>query len=131
MRRMSFACALKSEEGSRHPVSPLGNPLGFRRIDLMPADPIEVHRLFGRCLRHRLYRYEDAALGFGTELNLTVDKREQGVVLAKADILARMPLGAALAGNNVAGDGVLTAEQLQTQALAVRVAAVARRAACF
>jgi hypothetical protein len=25
--------APKSEEGSRHPVSPLGNPLGFRRID--------------------------------------------------------------------------------------------------
>src|SRR5439155_14548938 len=93
--------------------------------------PDLVHRLFGRCLRHRLYRYEDAALGFGTELNLAVDKREQGVVLAKADILARVPLGAALAGNNVASDGVLTAEQLQPQALAVRVAVVARRAACF
>src|SRR3954454_23521369 len=31
-----------------------------------------VRRLFGRCLRHRLYRYEDAALGFRTELDLAV-----------------------------------------------------------
>jgi hypothetical protein len=90
-----------------------------RRFDLMPADPIEVHLLFGRCLRHRLYRYEDAALGFGTELNVTVDKREEGVILAKADILARVPLGAALARNNVAGNDLLTAEQLYPQPLAV------------
>src|SRR5439155_6070163 len=111
--------------------SPLWKPAWVPPDRLDAGGPDLVHRLFGRCLRHQLYRYEDAALGFGTELNLAVDKREQGVVLAKADILARVPLGAALAGNNVAGDGVLTAEQLQAQALAVRIAAVARGAACF
>jgi hypothetical protein len=34
------------------------------------------------------------------------------VVLAKADILARVPLGAALARNDVAGHDLLAAEQL-------------------
>ena len=66
----------ESEEGSRHPVSPLGNPLGFRRIDFDAGGPDLVHRLFGRCLRHRLYRYENAALGFGTELDATGGQRE-------------------------------------------------------
>src|SRR5689334_6705338 len=113
----------ESEEGSRHPVSPLGTRWGSAG-STDAGGPDLVHRLFGRCLRHRLYRYEDAALGFGTELNVTVDQREQGVVLAKADIRARVPLGAALTRNNVACDGVLTAEQLQAQPLAVRVAAV-------
>jgi hypothetical protein len=85
----------------------------------------------GRGLRHRHYRNEDAALGFGTELNAAVSECEQGVVLAKADIRARMPFGPALARNNVAGDTLLPAEQLDAEALAGRVAPVARRSACF
>src|SRR5437667_7336329 len=66
-------------------------------------------RLFGRSLRHRLYRYEDAAFGFGTELDATIGQREQRVVLAQADILARMPLGTALAGDDIAGQHRLAA----------------------
>ena len=53
--------------------------------------------LLGRCLRHRNYRHEFAAFGFGSELNLSIDEREQGVILAQTDIAAGMPLGAALA----------------------------------
>src|SRR5262249_35485911 len=121
---------LKAKRGAGIP-SPHLEPAGGSAGSTDAGGPDLVHRLFGRCLRHRLYRYEDAALGFGTELNLTVDQREQGVVLAEADILARVPLGAALAGNNIAGDGVLAAEQLQAQPLAIRVAAVARGPACF
>src|SRR6476646_3397526 len=130
VRRMSFACAGKAKRGAGIPSPLLGTRWGSAG-STDAGGPDLVHRLFGRCLRHRLYRYEDAALGFRTELDLAVDEREQGVVLAKADILARVPLSAALAGNDVAGDRELTAEQLQTQPLAVRVAAVARGAACF
>ena len=36
-------------------------------------------------------------------VNATVDLGEQGVVLADADIMAGMPLGTALAHDNVAG----------------------------
>src|SRR5215475_9711570 len=124
------ACVLKAKRGAGIPSPLLETRLGPAG-STDAGGPDLVHRLFGRCLRHRLYRYEDAALGFGTEFNMTVHEREQGVVLAKADILARVPLGAALARNDVAGDGVLTAKQLQTQPLAVRIAAVARGAACF
>ena len=48
---------------------------------------------------------EHAAFGFGIELDATVDQGEQGVILADADVLAGMPLGAALARENIAGDG--------------------------
>src|SRR5215510_7643070 len=127
--RMSFD-APKSERGAGVPSPLLETRLGSAG-STDAGGPDLVHRLLGRCLRHRLYRYEDAALGFGTELHMTVDEREQGVVLAKADILARMPLGAALARNDVAGHDLLPAEQLYAQPLAVRIAAVARGAACF
>src|SRR5215470_19154994 len=97
--RMSFgfgcrwACVLKAKRGAGIP-SPLLEPAWAPPDRLMPADPDLVHRLFGRCLRHRLYRYENAALGFSTELNLTVDEGEQCVILAEPNVLARMPLGA-------------------------------------
>ena len=90
-----------------------------------------ICRLFGCSLRHRHHRYEDAAFGLRTELHATVDEREQRVILAQADIAAGMPFGAALARQDVAGDHVLAAENLDSQALAVGVAAVARGAACF
>src|SRR5439155_405030 len=83
-------------------------------------------RLFGRSLRHRLHRHEDPAFGFGTELDAAGGQCEQRVVLAQADILARMPFGAALAGDDVAGQYRFAAENLQPQALTVGVAAVAR-----
>jgi hypothetical protein len=42
-----------------------------------------------------------------------------------------MPLGAALAHNDVAGDALLAAKQLYAEALTARVAPVARRSAGF
>src|ERR1700730_9970709 len=81
--------------------------------------------LLGHSLRHRQNRYEHPALGFGTELDATVDQREQGMVLAQAYIGARVPLGAGLARDDVAGKSVLAAENLQAEPLTVRVAAVA------
>src|SRR5436190_19927826 len=88
-------------------------------------------RLFGRCLRHRLHRDEDAALAFGTEFDAAGGEREQRMILAEADIGARVPSGAALAGDDVAGHHRLAAENLQPQPLTVGVAAVAGGSACF
>src|SRR6516165_2543923 len=88
-----------------------------------------VHRLFGRGLRHRYNGYEGAAFGFGVVLDATVDQCEQRMILADADIVPRMPLGAALAHDNVAGKTALAAKKLHAQALTGRVAPVARRSA--
>src|SRR5206468_11943463 len=65
------------------------------------------------------------------ECDAAVGKREKRVVLAEADIVARVPLGAALAHDDVAGANHLAAEFLHAEALALAVAAVAGRAACF
>src|SRR3954464_11602457 len=91
----------------------------------VPAD-LGVHRLFGRSLRHRKDGYVGAAFGFGIERHATIDLGEQGVVLADTDILAGVPLGAALARDNVAGHAGLPAKQLHAEALTARVAPVAR-----
>src|SRR3954454_10279050 len=53
------------------------------------------------------------------------------MVLAQADIVARVPLRAALTHDDVAGANGLAAELLHAEALALTVAAVAGRAACF
>src|SRR5262245_3255978 len=87
--------------------------------------------LLGRCLRHRKDGYEHAAFGFGVEFHATIGEREQRVVLADTDVAAGMPLGAALARENIAGDDALAAEQLDAEALRIRVAPVARRSACL
>ena len=44
-------------------------------------------------------------------------KSKQGMVLAQADVVARVPLRAALADDDVAGDDVLAAELLDAEAL--------------
>src|SRR4051794_36259821 len=90
-----------------------------------------IRRLFGRSLRQRDNRDEHAAFGFGLELDATVTQCEQRMILAKPDIAAGVPLGAALARDDVAGDHGLTAENLHAQPLTVRVAAVTRGSACF
>ena len=56
-------------------------------------------------------------LVLATELNTTVDQREQGMVPADTDIAAGVPLGAALARDNVAGNDLFAAENLDSQAL--------------
>src|SRR5262252_6549865 len=100
-------------------------PVWVRRFDGSRQTSMKSTVLLGHSLRHRQNRYEHPALGFGTELDATVDQREQGMVLGQAYIGARVPLGAALACDDVAGEHVLAAENLQAEPLTVRVAAVA------
>src|ERR1700684_1081799 len=85
-----------------------------------------VHRLLGRGFGHRDHRYENAAAGFGTKLDMAFDLGEQGMVGAHADIKAGMPGGAALARNDVAGNHVLAAIGLDSEALARRITTVTR-----
>ena len=87
--------------------------------------------LLGHCLRHRYYGHVGAAFSFRCELNLSIDEREQGVILAGTDIAAGVPFGAALARNDIAGEHDLAAVRLQAEPLARRVAAVSLRSACF
>src|SRR5690349_14818963 len=60
------------------------------------------------------------------EFHDAVRERKECVVLAQADVLARIELGAALTDQNVARENLLTTEALHTEALRVRVAAVTR-----
>src|SRR3546814_19917436 len=57
--------------------------------------------------------------------------REQRVILADADIAARIEFGAALAHDDVARNGDFAAELLHAETTACRIATVARRTACF
>src|SRR5947208_11856715 len=75
--------------------------------------------------------HEFAAKLAVAERDAAVRKRKQGMILAQADVVARVPLGAALAHDDVAGEDRLSAELLHAEALALTVAAVAGRAACF
>src|SRR5262245_20795783 len=112
--------------GSRHPVSPSKNPFGSagstgcRRTSFMSTV------LLGRRLRHRIYRDVGAALGFGFEFDASINECKQGVVLADPYVVAGMPLGAALAHKNIAGETALAAIKLHAEPPARRVAAVAR-----
>jgi hypothetical protein len=49
---------------------------------------------------------------------MTIDQREQGMIPADTDIAASVPLGAALARDNVASNDLFAAENLDSQALA-------------
>src|SRR5262249_42800253 len=60
-----------------------------------------------------------------------VDERVQRVVGAHPDVCARMPLGAALAQNDVPGDDAFAAVLLHAAEFRVAVSAVARRADAF
>src|SRR5581483_1021321 len=61
----------------------------------------------------------------GAELNGAGGECEQGVVLAAADVDARVEVGAALPNDDLAGVDLLAAEALHAQALRVGVTAVA------
>src|SRR5262245_5023869 len=65
------------------------------------------------------------------EFHNAVDEGVDGVVRAKADVVAGMPLRAALADDDVAGDHALTAVLLDAAVLGIRIAAVARGADAF
>src|SRR6185503_5220814 len=63
--------------------------------------------------------------------DLPIGKRKEGMILAQADVVARMPFGAALTHDAVDGAHALAAELLHAEALALTVAAVAGRPACL
>ena len=79
--------------------------------------------LLGRSL-HRYNGYVGAAFSFRCELNLSIDEREQRMILAGADITAGVPFGAALARKDIAGEHDFAASRLQAEPPARGVAAV-------
>src|ERR1700687_3210098 len=104
---------------------PLGSPLELRRFNRTRRTHF-VHRLLGRGIRHRNNRYESAALGFCTQLDMAFDLGEQGMIGTHADIKAGMPGGAALTRNDVAGNHMLAAVHLDPEPLARRITSVTR-----
>src|SRR5207248_8542916 len=71
------------------------------------------------------------ARALGPELDLAIDQREQGVVLADANIHPGMNLGPALTHDDRARRNRLAAERLYAQTFGLGIAAVTRTAACF
>src|SRR5581483_1927136 len=118
----SISALKKGGRLSRLPIWSLGEPAGSSGSGGL----ICVHRLFGRSVRHRAYRDERATVGFGLKFHATFDLGEQSVVGAHADIKAGMPGGAALPRDDVAGDHVLAAIDLDAKALALGIASVSR-----
>lgn len=60
-----------------------------------------------------------------------LDERVDRVVTTESNVLAGLPLGAALAENDVAGDDVLTTEFLHAATLAVAVASILNTSLSF
>src|SRR4030088_156170 len=115
--------AIKKER----PVSrlPFGAFQELRRFNRTRRTHI-IHRLLGRGFHHRNNRYESAAVGFCTKLDMAFDLGKQSMVGAHADIKAGMPGGAALTRDNVAGNHVLAAIGLDSEALACGISSVTR-----
>src|SRR3546814_14012412 len=86
--------------------------------------------LFG-CRHNCVYRAELSAELALVEGHAAFDEREQRVILADADIAARIEFAAALAHEDVARNGDFAAELLNAETPACRIATVARRTACF
>src|SRR4029453_10443218 len=121
--RLVIARASPKTTREADPRLPLGTPCGSAGW-MGTAGLDEAERLFCRSPCRRQNRYEHAALGFGTEFEAPVDQREQGMILRQTDVGARVPLGAALPRNDVAGEQLIAAENLQAMPLTFRVATV-------
>lgn len=67
---------------------------------------------------------EAAVPAFVLKLHVASDEREEGVILALADVFSGLMLRAALPDENGARVDELSAETLHTQPLTVRIAAV-------
>src|ERR1700735_4410051 len=104
---------------------PLWSLRALRRFN-RPRRTHGVHRLLGRSFRHRNHRYEGATVGFCAKLDMTFDLGKQCMVGAHADIKAGMPGGAALTGDDVAGNDRFAAIGLDPEALAGRISTVTR-----
>jgi hypothetical protein len=61
------------------------------------------------------------------ELHESIDERVDREIGSEADVAARVPLGAALAHDDVAGDDFLPAELLHAAVLRIAVASVSGR----
>src|SRR5215471_469906 len=127
---MTRAPLVQKRRGEPASRLPSWNPIGSAG-SMGAGGRTLFRRLLCRSLRHRDHRYVGAALGFGLELHFSIGQCEQRVILAYAHVLAGVPLGAALARKDIAGEHHLAAEQFHAQAPARRIAAVARRTTCF
>ena len=67
-----------------------------------------------------------ALLALVFKFDKAFDQGKQRIVLAAADVVAGLPFGSALAGEDVAAEDVLAAEFLEPKPLGGRVAAVPR-----
>src|SRR5205085_9219570 len=90
--------------------------------------PLPTDHYFLLC---RVDADEFAAPPFFLELAHAGDEREEGVVAAAPDVVARLEAGAALADQNLAAQHRLAAEALHAQPLGIRIAPVARTAYAF
>ena len=61
---------------------------------------------------------DNLAIALAAELNRTGAQGEQGVILATANAVARVEVGATLADDDVTSLSVLTTEELYTKSLA-------------
>src|SRR5580658_2596731 len=116
-RRQAGAAAAHNDNGGRLAPTPAEKPYGRGAL------------LGGH--RQRSDRHVHASLGPTGELHVAIHQRKDRVIAAQADMLARLPLRAALAEDDVAGNHALTARLLDPEAPAFRVAPVARGAACL
>lgn len=73
----------------------------------------------------RSHNVDDLAAAVRAELNVAGSSGEQGVVVATADVVAGVEVGAALADDDLTGADELAAEALDAQTLSVGVTAVA------
>src|ERR1700677_1726832 len=86
---------------------------------------------FGLGFLSRNDRYARSTARVGLKQHFPLDKGEKRMVLAHADIGAGMPLGAALAHDDVPPEDGLAAEFLPAEPPAFRVAPVAGGPACL
>ena len=75
-------------------------------------------------LRKRGHRYVGLVVAFLAERHHAVDQRKERVILADADIVARVVHRTALADEDVARFGNLTAEEFYSKSLTFRFATV-------
>ena len=91
--------------------------------------------LTGAAWHLTLYRSGDdvdnLAVATHTELHGAIGEGEQRVILAHADVVARVEVGATLANDDVAGHDGFAAKLLHAEVLRVRIATVARLDAPF
>src|SRR3712207_9081197 len=95
------------------------------RSTLFPYTTLFRSSLFRRVRRLHVQADELAAEFPVAKRDTAVGKRKEGMVLADADVGARVPAGTALTNDDVAGDDGFAAELLHAEATAGAVATVA------